>query len=97
MRSLSTKAEEPRLVQYNHWGQRIDDLQTSEGWRGLKDLVQKEGFVSVFYERKYHEHSRIFGFAREFLAVGDSQVVSTLIAGLNSPQNYIILLRYFVL
>ncbi len=51
MRSLSAKAEEPRLVQYDHWGRRTDDLQTSEGWRGLKELVQKEGFVTLFYER----------------------------------------------
>lgn len=76
MRAWSAKVSEPRLVQYDHWGKRIDDLQTSEGWRGLKELIQKEGFVNIFYERRYHEHSRTLGFAMELLAVGDSQVVS---------------------
>ena len=73
---MSAKVEPPKIVQYNQWGQRIDELQTSEGWRGLKAIMQEEGVISSFYERKYSEHSRVYGFAKVFMATGDTQVVS---------------------
>jgi hypothetical protein len=36
---------EPTLVQYDHWGRRVDMLKTSEGWRGLKGVAAAEGCV----------------------------------------------------
>ncbi|PCH40066.1 hypothetical protein WOLCODRAFT_88441 [Wolfiporia cocos MD-104 SS10] len=63
------------LVQYDQWGRRVDDLQTSEGWRGLKALFQQEGIIGIFYERTFKEHSRAYGFAKILLANGDSQVI----------------------
>ncbi|KAG6890631.1 hypothetical protein C0995_006607 [Termitomyces sp. Mi166 len=62
----------PRLVQYDQWGRRIDELETSEGWRDLKAFSQKEGIPGIFYERKYKEHSRTYGFAKMVIMVGDS-------------------------
>lgn len=76
MRVLSQLVEPPRLVQYNQWGQRVDELQTSEGWRGLKALFQEEGIVGIFYERRNREFSRAHGFAKILLAIGDSQVIN---------------------
>ena len=68
----------PRLVQYDQWGRRTDKLETSEGWRDLKALGQREGLPAIFYERKYNEYSRIYGFAKMLLMVGDSHEVRTL-------------------
>lgn len=65
----------PTLVQYDQWGRRVDDLQTSEAWRNLKALAQREGLPGIFYERKYKEHSRIYGFAKILLMVGDTHEV----------------------
>ncbi|KAF9463049.1 hypothetical protein BDZ94DRAFT_649315 [Collybia nuda] len=65
----------PQLIQYDQWGRRIDDLQTSEGWRDLKAVAQQEGLPAIFYERKYGEHSRTYGFAKMMLMVGDSHEV----------------------
>ncbi|KAH8104723.1 acyl-CoA dehydrogenase/oxidase [Cristinia sonorae] len=75
LRSLSAKATEPKLVQYDQWGKRIDDLQTSEGWRGLKAVIQQEGVPGIFYERKHGEFSRVHGFMKVLLATADSQVI----------------------
>ena len=50
-------------------------LHTSEGWRELKAIAQKEGIPGIFYERKYGEHSRAYEFAKALLMVGDSQEV----------------------
>ncbi|OCH91207.1 hypothetical protein OBBRIDRAFT_543176 [Obba rivulosa] len=75
MRALSRLAEPPRLLQYNQWGQRIDELQTSEGWRGLQALMQREGITGLFYERKHREYSRLHGFAKLLVAGAESQVI----------------------
>ncbi|KAH9841631.1 uncharacterized protein C8Q71DRAFT_341052 [Rhodofomes roseus] len=65
----------PKLVQYDNWGRRVDQLQTTEGWRRMKALWQKEGIVGIFYERKHLEHSRIHGFAKILLAMADAQAI----------------------
>lgn len=75
VRDLTSRASPPTLVQYNQWGERVDDLQTSEAWRHLKELAQREGLPGIFYERKYGEYSRIYGFAKVFLLLADSQNV----------------------
>ena len=75
MREMCKRATPPQLVQYDSWGRRIDDLRTSEGWRGLKDILIREGIVAIPYERKYREHSRPYSFAKIFVAAADSEVV----------------------
>lgn len=35
----------PRLVQFDEWGRRVDRVETSEGWRGLKDFITVHGLV----------------------------------------------------
>ncbi|THH19219.1 hypothetical protein EW146_g1919 [Bondarzewia mesenterica] len=80
IRALSNLATPPYLTQYNQWGQRVDILHTSEGWRGLKAAVQKEGVVAISYDRKHGEHSRIHAFVKMLLMSGDGQVVFCPIA-----------------
>jgi hypothetical protein len=75
IRDKGDRAGPPRLTQYNEWGQRIDKLETSEGWRDLKAVSQREGIPAIFYERKYGEHSRIYGFSKVLLMVADCQEV----------------------
>ena len=84
----------PRLAQYDQWGRRIDKLETSEGWRDLKALGQKEGCPAIFYERKYNEHSRTYGFAKMLLMVGDTHEVRKPASPYVSWLK-IIFLRYF--
>ncbi|KAF8798958.1 hypothetical protein BYT27DRAFT_7122106 [Phlegmacium glaucopus] len=77
IRSLSdsSRVHPPTLVQYDQWGRRIDHLQTSEGWRELKAISQREGLPGIFYERKYNEYSRTYGFAKVALLVGDTNEI----------------------
>lgn len=69
------RAAPPQLIQYDQWGRRVDILETSEGWRDLKAISQKEGIPGIFYERKFGEHSRPYGFAKMMVMVGDSHEV----------------------
>ncbi|EJT97266.1 acyl-CoA dehydrogenase/oxidase C-terminal [Dacryopinax primogenitus] len=66
---------EPRLVQYDHYGRRVDRLETSEGWRKLKDIAAEEGIVGIAFERQTGEYARVHQFAKIYLWVGDSRVV----------------------
>jgi hypothetical protein len=75
IRELGAEAHPPKLIQYDQWGRRVDELHTSEGWRKLKAVGQQEGIPAIFYERRYREYSRIYGFAKAALIVGDSHLV----------------------
>jgi hypothetical protein len=75
LREVASLATPPHLVQYNQWGQRIDKLITSESWRQLKAISQKEGIIGIFYERESGDFSRVHGFMKALMMVGDAQVV----------------------
>ncbi|PWN18360.1 hypothetical protein BCV69DRAFT_252881 [Microstroma glucosiphilum] len=49
--------DEPRLIQYDAWGRRIDELRTGEGWRELKAATAKEGIVAESYPLQKGDHS----------------------------------------
>ncbi|KAL1736591.1 hypothetical protein EV714DRAFT_279146 [Schizophyllum commune] len=69
------EVSDPTLVQYDQWGRRVDRLQTSEGWRKLKAIAQKEGLPALFYERKHGAFSRVDGFARVLMMTGDMHTI----------------------
>ncbi|KAI0827047.1 acyl-CoA dehydrogenase NM domain-like protein [Trametes gibbosa] len=75
IRPISPLVQAPTLTQYNEWGQRVDDLRTSEGWRKLEEFAVREGYNAVAYERKYGEHSRAYMFARTMVMTGDCHVI----------------------
>jgi len=70
----NAEANHPKLEQYDAWGHRIDRLITSEGWRKLQEVSAKEGLVSIAYERKLGEFSRIYQFAKLYLFAGTTAV-----------------------
>ncbi|KAL0961129.1 hypothetical protein HGRIS_006103 [Hohenbuehelia grisea] len=72
---IGARVSPPQVVQYDQWGRRIDDLQTSEGWRELKAFTQKEGIPAIAYERKHQEHSRSYLFAKVMLMTGDAHMI----------------------
>ena len=49
------------------WGRRVDKLVTSEGWRKLHDVAAEEGLVSIAFERKQGQYSRLYQFAKVYL------------------------------
>lgn len=75
---LSSVEHEPRLIQYDAWGKRIDQLQTAEGWRELKVAAAREGIVAENYPAlpgathilgrdKLGQYARVYAFAKVFL------------------------------
>ena len=64
---LYDRVQEPKLVQYDHWGRRVDRLETSEGWRGLKRVAAEEGIIDIPNKRALGSYSRLHGFAKVYL------------------------------
>ncbi|CAE6472279.1 unnamed protein product [Rhizoctonia solani] len=76
IRDLGKYVEPPTLIQYDPFGQRIDQLRTSEGWRRLKQVAAQEGMVSIAYDRAtYGPLARVLMFIKTCLWTGDSHVV----------------------
>ncbi|KAK0504220.1 acyl-CoA dehydrogenase domain-containing protein [Armillaria luteobubalina] len=75
IRAWGPRVSNPQLVQYDQWGRRVNELRTSEGFRQLTAIAQREGLPGVFYERLYGEYSRIYGFAKAVLMGGDGHMV----------------------
>ncbi|KAF8598094.1 acyl-CoA dehydrogenase domain-containing protein [Ceratobasidium sp. AG-I] len=76
IRELGTHVSPPTLTQYNHFGRRVDELHTSEGWRALKQVAAKEGIVSTAYDRTYGELSRVLMFMKVYIWNAESHTVS---------------------
>ncbi|KAK4055896.1 hypothetical protein OIO90_003153 [Microbotryomycetes sp. JL221] len=57
----------PSVQQFDQFGQRVDILKTSEGWRRLKRVAAEQGIVSVAFERPIGQDSRIWMFLKTYL------------------------------
>lgn len=66
---ISKEAESnlPIHIPYDAWGKRIDKIKVSKAWELLDNISAKEGMISIGYERKYAEYSRIYQFAKLYL------------------------------
>lgn len=88
-RVLAPQLHAANLTQYDEWGRRVDLLQTSEGWRKLKETASKEGYIANAYERKYKELSRVYMFAKTMVMTGDYHVVRAVASNLTPQLNYV--------
>ncbi len=86
IRALGARVASPTLTQYDQWGKRIDDLRSSEGFRLIKARAQEEGLPGIFYERKYGQYSRPYGFLKALLITGDCHMVFFALDGLSSTS-----------
>ncbi len=64
--NLGCEAEReiPVLIQFDAWGNRIDQIRTSRAWQELDAVAAREGLVAIGYERKYGAASRLLQFAK---------------------------------
>lgn len=57
----------PEHVPFGPWGERIDEIRTSRGWRELHKISAEEEIVALGYGRRYQHHSRTVQFAKLYL------------------------------
>ncbi|KAG8146164.1 hypothetical protein E2320_012547 [Naja naja] len=59
----------PRLLHFDAWGQRVDQVTTCPAWKRLKDVSAEESLVAEGYARRYSSWSRVYQFAKVYLFV----------------------------
>ncbi|MEB2286124.1 MAG: acyl-CoA dehydrogenase [Polyangiaceae bacterium UTPRO1] len=72
--------EEPELVQWDAWGNRIDAIVVPEAWKLFARAAVEEGLIWTAYERASGEYSRLHQFALVYLFAPSSKVYTCPLA-----------------
>ncbi len=70
----------PRLLSYNAWGERVDEITVAPEWDKLGAVAAEEGLIAIGYERKYGEFSRLYQFTKLYLYTPSSAIYSCPLA-----------------
>lgn len=60
---LADRRNEPELVQWDAWGNRVDRIAVSPLWRAAHAIAAQHGMVAAGYESTYGAHARTHQFA----------------------------------
>jgi len=60
---LAERALEPSLVQWDPWGNRVDEISVTPLWRRAEELAAREGLVAIPHEAPLGARSRVLQFA----------------------------------
>ena len=70
----------PQLVQYDAWGNRVDEIKVAQEWLKLEKVAAEEGLVAIGYERKFGEFSRLYQFVKLYLYTPSSAIYTCPLA-----------------
>ncbi|XP_068166759.1 acyl-CoA dehydrogenase family member 11-like [Antennarius striatus] len=70
----------PRLLHFDPWGCRVDQIVTSPAWNHMKDLSAEEGLVAIGYEMQYGEWSRVYQMSKLYIFSPSSGLYSCPLA-----------------
>jgi acyl-CoA dehydrogenase len=77
---LADRENEPRLVSWDAWGQRIDAIELSPLWKEAARIAAEHGVVATAYERRHGPFSRVHQFALTYLFEASSDVYTCPLA-----------------
>lgn len=75
-----TESHPPIHRPYDPWGRRIDEIDTSAGWKSLERLAAQEGIVATAYDRSHGAFSRVYQMALLYLYSPSSAIFSCPLA-----------------
>src|SRR5215216_2001614 len=64
---LADRLNEPRLTQWDAWGNRVDRIELTPLWREAARIAAEQGVVAAAYEGRHAEFSRIHQAALAYL------------------------------
>jgi len=64
---LEDRVNEPRLIQWDAWGHRVDTIELTRVWQEAAVLAARYGVVAAAYEPAFGELARIDQFSRAYL------------------------------
>ena len=71
---------EPRLVQWDAWGTRVDRVEVTPLWRRAERIAAEHGLIAAAYERAHAAHSRVHQFALAYLFTPSTDLYSCPLA-----------------
>jgi alkylation response protein AidB-like acyl-CoA dehydrogenase len=77
---LEAVRDEPKLVQWDAWGHRIDRIELTPIWQRAKEIAATKGIVATAYEKKNRSFSRVHQFALLYLIDASWHVYSCPLA-----------------
>lgn len=77
---LADRLNEPRLMQWDAWGNRSDTVEVTPLWREAERLTLRHGLVATAYEGRHGRFARIAQFAKVFLFHPSSDVYTCPLA-----------------
>jgi len=64
---LTDRENEPRLQQWDAWGNRVDEVEPTPLWREAERLAVRHGLVATAYERQRGRFARIGAIRQVYL------------------------------
>ncbi|HEY0378197.1 MAG TPA: acyl-CoA dehydrogenase family protein [Pyrinomonadaceae bacterium] len=77
---LADRLNEPKLTQWDAWGDRVDRIELTPLWREAARLSAEHGVVSVAYEARHAQFSRIHQAALAYLFTPSTDIYSCPLA-----------------
>ena len=77
---LADRENEPQLVQWDAWGNRVDRVEVTALWRKAERLAAEHGLIAAAYERKHGAYSRVHQFALAYLFTPSTDIYSCPLA-----------------
>jgi alkylation response protein AidB-like acyl-CoA dehydrogenase len=77
---LEDRLNEPRLTQWDAWGERVDRIEVSTLWRVAERVAAERGLVATAYERRHGRHSRTHQLALAYLFTPSTDIYSCPLA-----------------
>jgi acyl-CoA dehydrogenase len=77
---LADRLNEPTLVQWDAWGNRIDRIEVTALWKRAAQIAAQAGLIAIPYERAHGRYSRIHQFAAVYLFHPSSDVYTCPLA-----------------
>jgi alkylation response protein AidB-like acyl-CoA dehydrogenase len=67
LRARGRERAEPRLLQWNAWGERIDRIELTPAWHEAQPLAARHGLVAAGHEATHAASARVHQFAMVYL------------------------------
>jgi acyl-CoA dehydrogenase len=77
---LADRLNEPRLTQWDAWGNRIDKIELTPLWREAEKIAAEHGLVATAYEQKHGPFSRVHQCALAYLFTPSTDIYSCPLA-----------------
>ena len=77
---LEDRLNEPRLTQWDAWGERVDRVEVSPLWRVAERIAAERGLIATAYERRHGAHSRFHQLALAYLFTPSTDIYSCPLA-----------------